>query len=248
MLIQYVEGDIDIVEKMKRTGKYEKCQMRYNIHMEDELNNSRLWLTRNYEEALYHRLDKDLQYDMDNDMDMELQRISQQYGMLNFIIYDIDSARAVLTEKFIKDLHFILKNGTSDSRKDWFAVGDYKKLPNEVGGMDTTIPEEVADKMKTLLMEYNAKDAKTFEDILDFHVKFERIHPFQDGNGRIGRLIMFKECLKNNIVPFIVDDNLKMFYYRGLKEWDNEKGYLTDTCLTAQDKYKAYLDYFRIVY
>ena len=160
----------------------------------------------------------------------------------------IDSARAVLTEKFIKDLHFILKNGTSDSRKDWFAVGDYKKLPNEVGGMDTTIPEEVADKMKILLMEYNAKDAKTFEDILDFHVKFERIHPFQDGNGRIGRLIMFKECLKNNIVPFIVDDNLKMFYYRGLKEWDDEKGYLTDTCLTAQDKYKAYLDYFRIVY
>ena len=160
----------------------------------------------------------------------------------------IDSARAVLTEKFIKDLHFILKNGTSDSRKDWFAVVDYKKLPNEVGGMDTTIPEEVADKMKILLMEYNAKDAKTFEDILDFHVKFERIHPFQDGNGRIGRLIMFKECLKNNIVPFIVDDNLKMFYYRGLKEWDNEKGYLTDTCLAAQDKYKAYLDYFRIVY
>ena len=160
----------------------------------------------------------------------------------------IDSARAVLTEKFIKDLHFILKNGTSDSRKDWFAVGDYKKLPNEVGGMDTTIPEEVADKMKILLMEYNAKDAKTFEDILDFHVKFERIHPFQDGNGRIGRLIMFKECLKNSIVPFIVDDNLKMFYYRGLKEWDNEEGYLTDTCLAAQDKYKAYLDYFRIVY
>lgn len=160
----------------------------------------------------------------------------------------IDSARAVLTEKFIKDLHIILKNGTSDSRKDWFAVGDYKKLPNEVGGMDTTIPEEVADKMKILLMEYNAKDAKTFEDILDFHVKFERIHPFQDGNGRIGRLIMFKECLKNNIVPFIVDDNLKMFYYRGLKEWNNEKGYLTDTCLAAQDKYKAYLDYFRIVY
>ena len=160
----------------------------------------------------------------------------------------IDSARAVLTEKFIKDLHFILKNGTSDSRKDWFVVGDYKKLPNEVGGMDTTIPEEVADKMKTLLMEYNAKDVKTFEDILDFHVKFERIHPFQDGNGRIGRLIMFKECLKNNIVPFIVDDNLKMFYYRGLKEWYNEKGYLTDTCLAAQDKYKAYLDYFRIVY
>ena len=160
----------------------------------------------------------------------------------------IDNAKAALTEKFIKELHLILKNGTSDSRKDWFVVGDYKKLPNEVGGMETALPEEVADKMKALLTEYNGKEEKTFEDILDFHVKFERIHPFQDGNGRVGRLIMFKECLKYNIVPFIIEDNLKMFYYRGLKEWNNEKGYLTDTCLTAQDKYKAYLDYFRIVY
>ena len=160
----------------------------------------------------------------------------------------IDHARAALTEKFIKELHLTLKSGTSDSRKDWFAVGDYKKLPNEVGGMDTALPEEVAGKMKALLTAYNAKEEKTFEDILDFHVKFERIHPFQDGNGRVGRLIMFKECLKYNIVPFIIEDNLKMFYYRGLKEWDNEKGYLTDTCLTAQDRYKAYLDYFRIPY
>ena len=160
----------------------------------------------------------------------------------------IDHAKSSLTEKFIKELHLILKNGTSDSRKDWFAVGDYKKLPNEVGGMETALPEEVADKMKALLTEYNRKEEKIFEDILDFHVKFERIHPFQDGNGRVGRLIMFKECLKYNIVPFIIEDNLKMFYYRGLKEWNNEKGYLTDTCLTAQDKYKAYLDYFRIEY
>ncbi len=160
----------------------------------------------------------------------------------------IDNAKAMLTEKLIKVIHLILKNGTSDSRKDWFAVGDYKRFPNEVGGMDTTLPEEVADKMKELLAEYNTKEEKTFEDILDFHVKFERIHPFQDGNGRVGRLIMFKECLKYNIVPFIIDENLKLFYYRGLKEWNNEKGYLTDTCLTAQDKYKAYLDYFRIGY
>ena len=160
----------------------------------------------------------------------------------------IDHAKAALKEKFIKELHLVLKNGTSDSRKDWFAVGDYKKLPNEVGGRDTALPEEVADKMKALLTEYNAKEAKTFEDILDFHVKFERIHPFQDGNGRVGRLIMFKECLKYNVVPFIIEDNLKMFYYRGLKEWDDEKGYLTDTCLNAQDKYKVYLDYFRIMY
>ena len=160
----------------------------------------------------------------------------------------IDSAKSMLTEEFIKELHLILKNGTSDSRKEWFAVGDYKKLPNEVGGMNTVIPEEVSDKMKELLNEYNAKEEISFEDILDFHVKFEKIHPFQDGNGRVGRLIMFKECLKYNLVPFIIEDDLKMFYYRGLAEWETEKGYLRDTCLTAQDRYKAYLDYFRIGY
>ena len=160
----------------------------------------------------------------------------------------IDYAKATLTENFIKKLHLVLKNGTSDSRKDWFVVGDYKKMPNEVGGMETALPEEVADRMKKLLSEYNNQEEKALEDILNFHVKFECIHPFQDGNGRVGRLIMFKECLKYNIVPFIIEDNLKMFYYRGLKEWNNEKGYLTDTCLTAQDRYKAYLDYFRIEY
>lgn len=160
----------------------------------------------------------------------------------------IDHAKSALTEKFIKELHRTLKSGTSDSRKDWFTVGDYKKLPNEVGGMETVLPEEVAEKMKALLREYNAKSEKNFDDILDFHVKFERIHPFQDGNGRVGRLIMFKECLKYHIVPFIIEEDFKLFYYRGLKEWDNEKGYLTDTCLAAQDKYKTYLDYFRIEY
>ncbi len=160
----------------------------------------------------------------------------------------IDHAASTLSEHFIKKLHHILKTGTSDSRKDWFAVGEYKRLPNEVGGMQTSLPEEVADRMKALLSDYNAVPRKTLDDILDFHVRFERIHPFQDGNGRVGRLIMFKECLKYNIVPFIIEENLKLFYYRGLKEWYNEKGYLTDTCLTAQDKYKAYLDYFRIPY
>lgn len=160
----------------------------------------------------------------------------------------IDHAASTLSEHFIKKLHHILETGTSDSRKDWFAVGEYKRLPNEVGGMQTSLPEEVADKMKALLSDYNAVSKKTLDDILDFHVRFERIHPFQDGNGRVGRLIMFKECLKYNIVPFIIEENLKLFYYRSLKEWYNEKGYLTDTCLTAQDKYKAYLDYFRIPY
>ena len=160
----------------------------------------------------------------------------------------IDNAKANLTEKFVKELHLVLKTGTSDARKDWFAVGDYKKLPNEVGGVETTLPEEVAVKMKELFAKYNAKENKTLEDVLEFHVAFEKIHPFQDGNGRVGRLIMFKECLKYNIVPFIIEDNLKLFYYRGLKEWNKEKGFLTDTCLTAQDRYKKYLDYFRIEY
>lgn len=160
----------------------------------------------------------------------------------------IDCANEVLSEKFIKELHFTLKSGTSDSRKEWFAVGNYKKMPNEVGGMETALPEEVADKMKNLLIEYRNKKEKTFDDILDFHVKFERIHPFQDGNGRVGRLIMFKECLKYNIVPFIIDESLKMYYYRGLMEWNKERGYLRDTCLTAQNQYKRYLDYFKISY
>ena len=160
----------------------------------------------------------------------------------------IENAESILTESFIKELHLILKNGTSDSRRSWFAVGDYKKLPNEVGGRETTLPENVADEMKMLITGYNAEKEKTFEQILDFHYHFERIHPFQDGNGRVGRLILFKECLRHNIVPFIIDEELKMFYYRGLSEWSRERGYLTDTCLAAQDKFKKYLDYFKISY
>ncbi len=160
----------------------------------------------------------------------------------------IDNATYRLTEKFIKELHFTLKSGTSDSRKDWFNVGEYKKLPNEVGGKETTKPEDVANKIKELLKSYNQKDEHTLEEIIDFHYRFETIHPFQDGNGRVGRLIMFKECLKNNIVPFIIDEDLKMFYYRGLSEWNNEKGYLMDTCLSAQDKFKKYLEYFKVPY
>lgn len=224
-----------------------------------------------YSGGIYHRTQIDLTYNSNHMEGSRLTRNQTRYifetntvGVENEVLnvddvietvnhfhcidLVIDHADDILSEKFIKELHLTLKNGTSDSRKDWFAVGEYKKVPNEVGGMDTTLPEEVADKMKTLLKEYNVIKEKTLEDILDFHVKFERIHPFQDGNGRVGRLIMFKECLKHNIVPFIIEDNLKLFYYRGLKEWDNEKGYLTDTCLTAQDKYKTYLNYFRIAY
>ena len=160
----------------------------------------------------------------------------------------IDRAEEKLTESLVKELHRILKSGTSDSRKEWFAVGEYKRIPNEVGGSETTAPERVHKEMKALLSEYNAKKKKTFEDIVDLHQRFEAIHPFQDGNGRVGRLVMFKECLTNEEVPFIITDDLKMFYYRGLKQWNSIRGYLMDTCLTAQDNYKAMLDYFKIKY
>lgn len=160
----------------------------------------------------------------------------------------IDKAEERLTEGFIKELHRILKSGTSDSLKSWFAVGDYKKIPNEVGGMETVAPENTKHEITRLLKEYNAIKKKTFDDILDFHQRFEAIHPFQDGNGRVGRLIMFKECLANGIVPFIITDELKMFYYRGLQQWPHIKEYLRDTCLAAQDEYKLLLDYFRIQY
>ena len=164
------------------------------------------------------------------------------------IDYIIENANRKLSERMIKKLHFILKNGTSDSLEDWFAVGDYKEMPNEVGGMETTAPEKVAEEMRKLIKKYRARKVLDLRDLLAFHYEFERIHPFQDGNGRVGRLILFKECLRLNIVPFIIDEELKMFYYRGLKEWPKQSGYLIDTCLAAQDKFKKYLDYYRINY
>jgi Fic family protein len=160
----------------------------------------------------------------------------------------IDKAKAKLTETFIKELHFLLKSGTSDSQKDWFNIGEYKKFPNEVGGNETCPPNEVAAKMKELLTDYYKIEKKTFEDIIDFHYQFEIIHSFQDGNGRVGRLIMFKECLANNMVPFIIDEDIKLFYYRGLQEWTHIKEYLLDTCLAAQDNYKDILRYFEIIF
>lgn len=162
--------------------------------------------------------------------------------------YIIDHAEEPLSESLIKQLHLLLKTGTSDSQKEWFAVGDYKRLPNEVGGIENCPPQEVHREMKNLISDYNHCKKKVLEHILDFHVRFEQIHPFQDGNGRVGRLIMFKACLPNGIIPFIITDELKMFYYRGLHEWGHINGYLMDTCLTAQDQYKSLLDYFKISY
>ena len=160
----------------------------------------------------------------------------------------IDFASRKLSESFIKQLHLILKNNTEDSKKPWFKVGDYKLVENLAGDRETVHPDEVKEEMKKLLSNYLMKDEHSFEEIVAFHVEFERIHPFQDGNGRVGRLIAFKECLKNNIVPFIIFDSKKMFYYRGLKNWNQEHGWLIDTCLDGQDTVKAYLDYFKIDY
>jgi Fic family protein len=251
-------------EKPERSNKRKELQKTLLDILQEEKKNR-------YSGGIYHKTQIDLTYNSNHIEGSRLTHEQTRYifetntiGLKNEVLnvddvvetanhfrcidMIIDNAKTTLSERFIKELHLILKNGTSDSRKDWFAVGDYKKLPNEVGGLDTVLPEDVAAQMKVLLSEYNAKEEKTLEDILDFHVRFEKIHPFQDGNGRVGRLIMFKECLKYNIVPFIIEDNLKMFYYRGLKEWSNEKGYLQDTCLTAQDRYKTSLDYFRILY
>ena len=170
---------------------------------------------------------------------------TNHFRCIDFII---DCAMEPLTESLIKQLHGILKFGTTDASKPWFAVGEYKRLPNEVGGMETVPPKKVGASIRALLKEYRGKTSVSFEDILDFHQQFESIHPFQDGNGRVGRLVMFKECLHHGIVPFIITDELKMFYYRGLYEWKRVPDYLIDTCLTAQDHYKALLDYFHVKY
>lgn len=219
--------------------------------------------------GIYHRVQIDLTYNSNHIEGSKLTHDQTRYifetntiggsdGPLNVddivetanhfraIDYIIDNTDGKLTEKFIKELHRLLKSGTSDERKSWFRVGEYKKLPNEVGGNDTTLPENVHSEIKRLLTEYNAHKNPSFEDIVDFHQRFESIHPFQDGNGRVGRLIMFRELMRWDYVPFIITDDLKMYYYNGLRNWPGIKGYLLDTCLTAQDNFKVILQKFRI--
>lgn len=221
--------------------------------------------------GIYHRIQIDLTYNSNHIEGSRLSHDQTRYifetntigevnGSINVddiiettnhfhcIDYILSVAKKQLSENLIKGLHKILKSGTMQSHKEWFAVGDYKRLPNEVGGEETTAPENVKIELSHLLRNYNAKKSKTFDDILDFHYQFEKIHPFQDGNGRIGRLIMFKECLANGIVPFVITDELKYFYYRGLQNWPTVKEYLRDTCLSAQDDFKAILDSFKIKY
>lgn len=158
--------------------------------------------------------------------------------------YMLTHADEELTEEMIKEFHRLLKRNTSDERKDWFRVGEYKARTNVVGGMKTTTPAKVGSEMQKLLAGYSRKNKITVQDIIEFHYSFESIHPFQDGNGRVGRIIIFKECLQNDIMPFIIGQEHKLFYYRGLKEYNEEKGYLTDTCLSAQDQYEKMVSYF----
>ena len=179
---------------------------------------------------------------------MSVDDIMETVNHFRCIDYVIDHAMDKITETHIKQLHAILKMNTSDSHKDWFAVGDYKRLPNEVGGGETVQPKEVHKRMKALISEYNAFKKVEFDDILNFHVLFERIHPFQDGNGRVGRLLLFWQCLQSAHVPFVITEELRLFYYRGIQNWGNINGYLRDTCLAAQDNYKLLLDYFKIKY
>ena len=222
-----------------------------------------------YSGGIYHKIQIDLTYNSNHiegskltheqtryifetrtigvtDSPVNVDDIIETVNHFNCIDAVIDSTGQKLSESLIKRLHGILKSGTEDSRKAWFMVGEYKKLPNEVASRETARPEDVKSEMRSLLASYNAISEVTLDDILDFHVRFERIHPFQDGNGRIGRLIMFRECLRNDIVPFIITEELKMYYYRGLEKWDEERGWLRDTCLTAQDDMRRSLEYFRI--
>ena len=176
----------------------------------------------------------------------DLDDVLETANHFKLVDYMLDIADKKLTEEMIKEFHKILKEGTSDSRKEWFVVGNYKKLANEVGGLKTTDPKNVERDMKKLLEWYESLNQITIDEIIEFHAKFEKIHPFQDGNGRVGRIIAFKECLKNNIVPFIILDKEKLFYYRGLNQYqtNKEKGYLIDTCLNAQDQYKSLVEYY----
>lgn len=248
-------------ERKKRTGKVTKDLLtRLKLEKESEISG-----------GIYHKVQIELTYNSNHiegsklthdqtryifetntigiqDETLNVDDIVETSNHFRCIDQVIESAKYQLSESFIKQLHGILKSGTSDSRKAWFAVGSYKRFENEVGGKSTTKPDAVSKEIKKLLKTYNQEKTKTLSEIIAFHYEFEKIHPFQDGNGRIGRLIMFKECLRNGITPFIIYDDLKAFYYRGLNEWENEPGYLMDTCLTAQDRFKVYMDYFGLEY
>lgn len=250
--------------KIPQDAKFPERQKRHSLKSQSFLEVLRQEKESGQKGGLYHKIQIELTYNSNHIEGSKLTHEQTRYifetktvGILEpsvkvddiietvshfrCVDFVIDGAKSKLSESFIKQLHFMLKNGTSDSQKTWFKVGGYKMIENEVGGEESAKPSEVAAKIKNLLAEYNSKPQISFDDILDFHVQLEKIHPFQDGNGRIGRLVMFKECLKWNIVPFIITDELKYFYYRGIKNWNTERGFLRDTCLSAQDEMREYI-------
>ena len=264
----YLEGKTWLI--LEDSGVPER-QIRHVLKLKNLLDKLREEKENGIKGGIYHKLQIDLTYNSNHiegntlthdqtryifetrtigvtDKPINVDDLVETVNHFTCVDLAINLAEAKLTESIIKQFHLVLKTGTSDARKPWFKVGDYKMLENEVGGKETAKPEEVKNKMKELLAWYNSKKDIKVEDIIEFHQRFESIHPFQDGNGRVGRLIMFKECLKHNIIPVLITDEYKMYYYRGLKEWNNEKRYLIDTCKFGQDIVKKYLDYFQIRY
>ena len=239
-LIKEDDFDISRINILEVLREQKNMKLKGNLYNTNHIEGSKL--TEDQTRYIYETNTLLAEKDSITDLDDVLET-SNHFKLVDYML---DIADKKLTEKMIKEFHKILKEGTSDSRKDWFAVGDYKKLPNEVGGLKTTDPKYVERDMKKLLEWYESLKKVTIYEIIEFHAKFEKIHPFQDGNGRIGRIIAFKECLKNNIVPFIILDKDKLFYYRGLNQYqtNKEKGYLIDTCLNAQDQYTEMIKYY----
>lgn len=245
-----VKGKVNVSPLLARMREEKECGLKGGIYHRTQID-----LTYNSNHIEGSRLTKEqTRYIFETNtlgVTTEATRVDDIIETVNHfrcIDYIIDHATEKISEAHIKHLHLLLKQNTSDSRRSWFAVGDYKRLANEVGGEETVQPEDVHTHVKEIVTKYNKIKNVTLDDILNFHVQFERIHPFQDGNGRVGRLIMFWQCLQSGIVPFIITEELRLFYYRGIQNWGTTNGYLRDTCLTAQDTFKSSLEYFRIKY
>lgn len=245
-----VKGKVNVSPLLARMREEKECGLKGGIYHRTQID-----LTYNSNHIEGSRLTKEqTRYIFETNtlgVTTEATRVDDIIETVNHfrcVDYIIDHATEKISETHIKHLHLLLKQNTSDSRRSWFAIGDYKRLANEVGGEETVQPEDVHTHVKEIVTEYNKIKNVTLDDILNFHVQFERIHPFQDGNGRVGRLIMFWQCLQSGIVPFIITEELRLFYYRGIQNWGTTNGYLRDTCLTAQDTFKSSLEYFRIKY
>lgn len=236
-----MKNDILQVLKEQKEAKL-KGNLYHNVQIKFSYNTNRIEGSQLTEDETRHIFETNTL--INNESTTNVDDIIETTNHFYLFDYMIDNVGITLSEELIKEYHKILKRGTSDERKDWFNVGDYKKLANEVGGIETTKPCDVSKEMKLLLEWYHNLDKVSLEDIIEFHYRFERIHPFQDGNGRIGRMIMFKECLKHNVTPFIVDEKHKLFYYRGLKEYNNEKNWLIDTIKSSQDEFMKLVEQF----